>query len=288
MSLLDYRPAVASRWRQQDWILTGAAITLAFLGTLLVWSATRPRMITLGLDPQNYLKKHLLTLIIAFALGWATSRLNYPLLRAYAPIVYGLSILGLIAVLLIGTRVNGIRAWISLPAGFTLQPAEFTKIAVVIIISFMLGELRDPSRGPSVREVLQVFALVGVPLALIMLQPDLGTALVISVTMMGVLAIGGAARGWFIAWKRDRRQHSCRRHCNAVGHLRPTADIRHRTRTAEAGISRHRHRRDVGGISRETSGNPTRWICRRALARGRSQRPTPSDAGHRIRIWTAR
>lgn len=199
MTLLELRPALASRWRQQDWLLTGSAITLAFLGTLLVWSATRPRMVVLGLDPQNYLKKHVLTLIIAFALGWAASKLNYPLLRAYAPIVYGLSILGLIAVLLIGTRVNGIRAWIALPAGFTLQPAEFTKIAVVVIISFLLGELRDSSRGPSVKEVLQVFALVAVPLALIMLQPDLGTALVISVTMLGMLAISGASRAWFVA-----------------------------------------------------------------------------------------
>lgn len=199
MSVLDFRPTRIARWRQHDWLLTGAAITLAFLGTLLVWSATRPRMQVLGLDPQGYLKKHLLTLIIAFALGWAASKLNYPLLRAYAPIVYGFSILGLIAVLLIGTRVNGIRAWIALPGGFTLQPAEFTKIAVVVIISFLLGELRDTVRGPSVKEVLQVFALVAVPLALIMLQPDLGTALVISVTMLGILAIGGAPRAWFVA-----------------------------------------------------------------------------------------
>lgn len=198
MTFSEYRPPVASRWRQQDWVLTGSAVTLAFLGTLLVWSATRPRMLTLGLDPQGYLKKHLLTLIIAFVLGWATSRLNYPLLRAYAPIVYVASVLGLVAVLLVGTRVNGIRAWISLPAGFTLQPAEFTKIAVVVIISFMLAELRDPARGPNVKEVVQVFALVAFPLALIMLQPDLGTALVISVTMLGVLAISGASRAWFI------------------------------------------------------------------------------------------
>lgn len=199
MSVLEFRPASPSRLRQQDWVLTGAVVTLAFLGSLLVWSATRPRMMTLGLDPQSYLKKHLLTLIIALALGWATSRLNYPLLRAYAPVVYGFSVLGLIAVLVIGTRVNGIRAWIALPAGFTLQPAEFTKVAVIIIMSFLLAELRDPTRGPNVREVVQVFALVAVPLALIMLQPDLGTALVISVTMLGVLAIGGAARAWFIS-----------------------------------------------------------------------------------------
>lgn len=193
------RAAQAARWRQLDWVMIGAAVALAFLGTLLVWSATRPRMLALGLDPQNYLKKHLLTLLIALAIGWAASKLNYPLLRAYAPIVYGLSLIGLLVVLVIGTEVNGIRAWIALPGGFTLQPAEFTKIAVIVMISFLLAELRDPTRGPSVKEVLQVFAIAAVPLGLIMLQPDLGTALVISVTMLGVLAIGGASRAWFAA-----------------------------------------------------------------------------------------
>ena len=193
------RAAQAARWRQLDWVMIGAAVALAFLGTLLVWSATRPRMLALGLDPQNYLKKHLLTLLIALAIGWAASKLNYPLLRAYAPIVYGLSLIGLLVVLVIGTEVNGIRAWIALPGGFTLQPAEFTKIAVIVMISFLLAELRDPTRGPSVKEVLQVFAIATVPLGLIMLQPDLGTALVISVTMLGVLAIGGASRAWFAA-----------------------------------------------------------------------------------------
>lgn len=193
------KPAQVSRWRRQDWVLTASALTLAFIGTLLVWSATRPRMIVLGLDPQNYLKKQVLIIAIALFMGYFATKLNYPLLRAYAPIVYAASILGLIAVLIIGSDINGIRAWIALPGGFTLQPAEFTKIAVIVIMSFLLAEPRDPARGPSVREVLQVFALVAVPLMLIMLQPDLGTALVISVTMLGVLAIGRASRNWFIA-----------------------------------------------------------------------------------------
>lgn len=198
-AVLDARPATSARWRQQDWLLTGSAVTLAFLGTLLVWSATRPRMLVLGLDPQNYLKKHLLTLVIALVIGWAASKISYPLLRAYAPIVYGFSIVGLLAVLVIGTEVNGVRAWIALPAGFTLQPAEFTKIAVIIMIAFLLAELRDPTKGPSIKEVLQVFGLAAVPLAFIMLQPDLGTGLVMGVTMLGMLAIGGASRAWFVA-----------------------------------------------------------------------------------------
>ena len=183
-------------WRRFDWLLVGAALTLTLLGTLLVWAATRPRMLALGLDPQNYLKKHLLTLAIGLTLGYLTSKLRYTVLRAYSPFVYGASVLGLVAVLLIGTNINGIKAWISLPGGFTLQPAEFTKIAIIVIMSFLLAEVRDDKRGPNPREVLQIIGLVVLPLGLIMLQPDLGTGLVIGVIMLGVLAIGGTPRVW--------------------------------------------------------------------------------------------
>lgn len=183
-------------WRRFDWLLVGAALTLTLLGTLLVWAATRPRMLALGLDPQNYLKKHLLTLAIGLTLGYLTSKLRYTVLRAYSPFVYGASVLGLVAVLIIGTNINGIKAWISLPGGFTLQPAEFTKIAIIVIMSFLLAEVRDDKRGPNPREVLQIIGLVVLPLGLIMLQPDLGTGLVIGVIMLGVLAIGGTPRVW--------------------------------------------------------------------------------------------
>ncbi len=192
------RPAQSARWRRFDWVLNGAAATLMFIGSLLVWSATRPRAIAMGVDPEIYLKKHIITIVLAVLIGWVASRLSYQLLRAYAPILYGASVLGLVAVLVVGARINGTRAWIALPGGFTLQPAEFTKVAVIVIMSFLLAEPRDPGKGPRWRDLMPVFAIVLVPLALIMKQPDLGTSLVISTVMLGVLAVGNASRGWFI------------------------------------------------------------------------------------------
>ncbi len=196
---LSMPPSSANRWRQVDWVLIGATLTLAFIGTLLVWSATKPSQVALGLDPQGYMKKHVLTLVIACFIGIVASRLDYALLRAYAPVLYGASILGLVAVLFIGANINGHRAWIKLPGGFTLQPAEFTKVAVIVIMSFMLAEPRDEAKGPTGRDLLPVLALVGVPLLLIMKQGDLGTSIVLSVTTLGVLAVGRMPRNWFIA-----------------------------------------------------------------------------------------
>ncbi len=197
MSLL--RPAQASKWRRHDWILTSSVLTLAFVGSLLVWSATRPRAIAVGTDPQGYLKKHVLTIVLAIGIAWLTSRLDYQLLRAYAPVLYVGSVLGLLAVLVVGARINGHRAWLALPGGFTLQPSEFTKIALIIIISFLLAEPHQPDQGVRTRDLLPVFAIVLVPFALIMKQPDLGSSVVLAMTVLGVLAVGGASRRWFAA-----------------------------------------------------------------------------------------
>jgi rod shape determining protein RodA len=99
-----------SWWRRQDWVLTIAALSLSFIGLLTVWAATRPRLIDIGTDPEAYLKRHGVILIIGLILGILVARLRYTMLRAYAPILYGAGVLGLIAVLIIGVEVNGITA----------------------------------------------------------------------------------------------------------------------------------------------------------------------------------
>lgn len=69
MSLL-VRPAQTTRWRRHDWVLTGSALTLMFIGSLLVWSATRPRALAMGTDPQAYLKKHVMTIVLSIGIAW--------------------------------------------------------------------------------------------------------------------------------------------------------------------------------------------------------------------------
>ena len=185
-------------WRM-DWVLMGAVLALAFVGALLVWSATKQRELDAGLDRQYFLKRHLINLIIGLGLGAAAMLLDYRMLRAYAPIVYVASILGLIVVLSpLGSTINGAHSWIVLPAGLSIQPSEFAKVAIVLGVAMLLSERGEGRDEPSDVDVLQVLALTAIPVGLIMLQPDLGTTIVIAFILLGMLAAAGVQAKWII------------------------------------------------------------------------------------------
>lgn len=189
----------ASIWARIDWVLMAAVLGLCAIGAVLVWSATRQRLLDADGDPQGYLKKHLLNLAIGLTLGTVTMLLDYRLLRAYAPIIYVISILGLLAVLSpLGSTINGANAWIELPAGFSVQPSEFVKVAIAIGMAMLLAERRDGESEPRFGDVVQALAFAAVPLVLIMLQPDLGTAMVICAMIVGMLAVSGVHARWIL------------------------------------------------------------------------------------------
>ena len=178
--------------------LTFSVVALLLIGTILVWAATRTWFASQGLDPQYYLKRHIINIVIGIALGYATTLIDYRLLRAYTPILWGLGVLGLIAVAIpgIGSVVNGARAWITFPGGFQIQPGEVAKISIILGISMLLSEHGDIDSGPSDRDVLKALAISAVPMGLIMLQPDLGTAIIIGVSMIAIIAVSGAKSRW--------------------------------------------------------------------------------------------
>src|SRR5690606_33480742 len=82
--------------------------------------------------------------------------------------------------------------------GMSIQPSEFAKLAVVIGMALLVAERTEGSWRRSVgsTEVLGMLVIAGIPASLILLQPDLGTMLVLSATVFGVLAISGASRRW--------------------------------------------------------------------------------------------
>jgi rod shape determining protein RodA len=188
--------------RRVDWPLQIGVVALGVLGSLLVWSATKGREIATGGDPQSYLKRHLLNLIIGLVLAAVAASIDYRVIRAYTPVLYVLSLLGLCSVLAIGTTINGAHAWIVLPAGFEIQPSEFVKLALVLLLAMLLGEKRDTPRGviekPRDGDVVRALIFTAIPLGLIMLEPDFGTAMVIVVTLLGVIATSGAPTRWVV------------------------------------------------------------------------------------------
>ncbi len=189
--------ARSSPLRQLDVWLLLAVSTLISVGGLLIWSATREHQTVLGLDPDAFLKKHIINAVLGVGLGTVAALVDYRALRAYAPFVYGASCLGLIVVLSpVGSTINGAHSWIVLPAGFQIQPSEFAKLAIVVGMAMLLGEKRDGEAVPRDLDVVAVLGLCVVPMALIMLQPDFGTTMVFIFTILGVLTVAQAPGRW--------------------------------------------------------------------------------------------
>lgn len=183
-----------------DPVLTGAVALLLLIGTALVYAATRDWYAANGLDPEYYLKRHVLNILIGAALAWGTTVIDYRLLRAYTPIFWAIGVIGLIAVLLpgIGTSVNGAQAWIALPGGFQVQPAELAKISIIVGMSMILSERTHDSDQPSHRDVLQALVVAAIPVIFILLQPDMGTVFIISVAVVTIIGASGAPLRWVV------------------------------------------------------------------------------------------
>lgn len=205
MSLINQRQGFRrTRSTQTFWgfdpILTVAVVLLLFIGTLLVYAATRDWYAANGLDPQYYLKRHVINIVIGILLAWGTTVIDYRMLRAYTPVVWGLAVIGLTAVLIpgIGNEVNGARAWINLPGGFQIQPAEMAKIAIIVGMSMLLSEYRHENDEPTNRDVIQALLVAAIPVGLILLQPDMGTVFIISIAVVAIIAASGAPSRWVV------------------------------------------------------------------------------------------
>ena len=192
------RPPGGSRLRRLDLVLLGAVVALVGIGALLVWSATRARLLQAGADPQAYLRRHVLNALLGAALGAGAALVDYRVVRAWAPLIHVAATLGLAAVLVVGTTVNGAHSWIVLPGGLQVQPSEFAKVALVVLCAMLLAERSVGQERPRDGDVALVLGVAAVPVALVMLQPDLGTVLVLCATLLGVLVVAGARLRWVV------------------------------------------------------------------------------------------
>jgi rod shape determining protein RodA len=139
--------------------------------------------------------------VLGLTLGGMTALFDYRSLRAYAPLVYVASMLGLIAVLApgVGSTINGSHSWILLPAGFSIQPSEFAKVALCVALPMLLAERRDAEDAPRLSDLGLALGVALGPITLIMLQPDLGTTIVIGFLILGVLAVANTPTRWMVA-----------------------------------------------------------------------------------------
>ncbi len=155
--------------RDLDWSLLAITLIISALGVLQIYSATA------GTAWQDTWWKQSIFIVAGLVAMHVVSRIDYHRLLEFAPTLYIVSLVLLLGVLLVGREVFGSRRWIPLPGGFTFQVSEFVKLILVLLAARYLSGLKGDR--PDVRDLLKVCLLVGIPMALVMKQPDLGTSL---------------------------------------------------------------------------------------------------------------
>ncbi len=196
--LLRRATARQSALRHFDWLLMIAVLALSLIGTMLVWSATASSSAHAGADP--YLRKQLLNIVLGLIFMVAVSLLDQRRLRIYTPVLYAASLLGLLAVLTpLGSVVNGARSWISLSGGFQVEPSEFAKLAIILMLGVTLGELRLGEPRPGLRSAGLGLAAAAVPIVLVAAEPDLGVTMLMVALVLGMIALSGIRLRWLAA-----------------------------------------------------------------------------------------
>ena len=186
------RRDLAAPWRHVDVVLVAAAACVALLGCLMVYSASRFGLEQQGIDPLASLKRQGVFVLLGLAVMALVAAFDYRRLRSLAPLLL-LGSVGLLVLVLspLGREVNGAQSWFAF-GSFQLQPAEPAKLAVVVALAACCAGSRDRLAG---RRLLAALAVAAVPMALVLLQPDLGSTLVFVPVVMGVLLVAGARPG---------------------------------------------------------------------------------------------
>lgn len=159
-------------WRNLDWPLILAVIALTVIGLVVIYSASYSQLLAAGMSPWYYVQRQL----IAFGLGLVAAvvivSLDYRAWARWSRVIYitAMSLLGI--VLFLGKAVFGSQRWVRL-GPLNLQPSELAKIALVLVLAKFFEKEEN---ALSLQGVAKAFALVLVPMGLILLQPDLGTA----------------------------------------------------------------------------------------------------------------
>jgi rod shape determining protein RodA len=182
-----FRRKVDPAWHHLDLMLLLCAVAISALGALMILSATR------GTDPDAYdlsfLRRQLMFEGMGIAAMVLVALVDYRRWRdrAWLPYLAILVMLGLVLTS-VGTEQRGTQAWFQIGA-FQLQPAELAKVVALVVVAAFLGRSEPPLQA---RWVGGALLLLGVPMALILLQPDLGTAMVFVAIALGMLLVAGA------------------------------------------------------------------------------------------------
>ncbi len=215
--------------RDFDWVLLAFLLAICSLGILEIYSATLHTKFVGAHIRQVY------WILGGLAVMFVVSRINYQSLLEVVPWMYVCSLVSLVAVLLIGQKYLGARRWIKISGSTHFQPSEWVKLVLILAMAKYFADSRG--REMTFRELIKAGSVVGIPMLLVLVQPDLGTALTyVPIAIMGLFLGGMKVRHAIIilllgamvavpAWKVGLKQYQKDR---LTSFLDPEADPQHK------------------------------------------------------------
>jgi rod shape determining protein RodA len=192
------RPAVSARRPLMarrptvlvDPFLILGSIAAAIVGVVMVYTATKGPLVLAGTSPTHYLKRQALFVVLGVVAMGIAGLFDYRKLESFGMAIYGLSLFVLLAVMVphVGTHSPlGSARWFNI-GPIQIQPSEFAVLGLVIAVATYCARRPD---GLTWLDVVKVLVLGAVPIGLVMVQPDLGTGIVMSVVLLVMLSVAG-------------------------------------------------------------------------------------------------
>ncbi|MCA9457293.1 MAG: putative lipid II flippase FtsW [Nitrospiraceae bacterium] len=176
--------------RRIDPLIVGITLALSLGGLVMVFSASGVMAENKFTNATYYLQRQIVWMLLGFGVLLVGSFIDYRQWKRWIPMVVGGCIVGLLLVLAVGPQINGARRWLAL-GFFSIQPTEMAKLAVVLYLAAFLS---NPQRRVTdwQRGFLPPVAMVGIICGLIVVEPDLGSTVVISLVFVSMMYLAGA------------------------------------------------------------------------------------------------
>jgi rod shape determining protein RodA len=185
MSLSE--PRSTSRVADFDLVLVVTTIATAILGVVMVYTGSRNTAKSAGLSSHYFLDRQVLFVFLGLIVMVVLAMIDYRRVELVGMVIYGLSIAGLLAVFAIGHSAQGAGRWINV-GPIEIQPSEFAVLGLIVALATFVARRMD---GLSWQDLARMLVMAGVPILLVLKQPDLGTAIIMVIILVVMLAVAG-------------------------------------------------------------------------------------------------
>jgi len=190
------RTSLVQQFFKVDLLLAVVALGIGAFGVLMVYSATKEQLIHAGISGHYYFERQAIYFLLGAVAMVVLALVDYQRIAHFAYFIYGASLLGLLAVLTpVGSSQLGSQRWFQL-GPIQVQPSEFAPIGVIFGIAAYVANREDPI---DLRGVITILLMGGIPMVLVIKQPDLGTGIVIGIITALLLVMAGVPARYLLA-----------------------------------------------------------------------------------------